>query len=600
MAIGVVAALDALKGVHGRGYTFLRAEPRGDELFISFDQLRLEAARRGEHLRRTGLKKGDRVALLIPEGEEFIPTFYGALWAGLVPVPLYPPLTLGKLDAFMQALTAILRVAEPKLLVTTARIRQLLWSIVGSVPSLQSLLTVERLALPVTEPLSSPEELAASDLALLQFTSGSTAMPKGVQVMHGNLAASVKAIDHGGLLLDPGRDHAVSWLPLYHDMGLIGVVLVSASAGVSATFIPPLSFVKNATIWLETIHRKRGTVTFAPNFAYALATKRVRPEQIRRWDLSCMRVFGCGAEPINPQTLRDFLATFAPTGLRPHALLPCYGMAEATLAISFVGLHETMRTDRIDARQYHSHRRAVPAVDGAKAREIVSCGRPFPEHELAIFDESGNRLPDRQVGEIRLRGPTVTAGYFRDPDASRSAGLIENGWLRTGDLGYLVNGELFVSGRLKDILIIHGRNYYPQEIEWQVEEVPGVRKGSAVVFSRPGVASEELVVVAEARPGDPDILRAAIVARVNEELGLSASDVVVLRPGSIPKTSSGKLQRRRTRELYLSGKLTKRGPRTRGATATRIIVARHLASSLLGLARHQARGWLKRFLPPTA
>jgi len=599
MAIGVVAALDALKGVHGRGYTFLRGDSR-DELFMSFDQLRLEAAQRGEHLRRAGLKKGDRVALVIPEGEQFIPTFYGALWAGLVPVPLYPPLALGKLDAFMQALTAILNVAEPRLLVTTARIRQLLWSILGNVKSLESLLPVERLAVPVTGPLSAPEEIGPSDLALLQFTSGSTAMPKGVQVTHGNLAASVKAIDHDGVLLDPERDHAVSWLPLYHDMGLIGMVLVSASAGVSATFIPPLSFVKNATLWLETIHRRRGTVTFAPNFAYALVTKRARPEQIRRWDLSCMRVFGCGAEPINPQTLRDFLATFAPTGLPPQAVLPCYGMAEATLAISFVGLQETMRTDRIDARQYHSERRAVPAADGAKAREVVSCGRPFPEHELGIFDESGNRLPDRQVGEIRLRGPTVAAGYFRDPEASRTAGMIEGGWLRTGDLGYLVNGELFVSGRLKDILIIHGRNYYPQEIEWQVEEVAGVRKGGAVVFSRPGAASEELVVVAEARGGNPESLRAAIVARIGEELGLSASDVVVLRPGTVPKTSSGKLQRRKTRELYLSGKLAKRGYRSAGTTATRIIVARHLASSLLGLARHQARGWLKRFLSPTA
>src|SRR5262249_20140949 len=287
MAIGVVAALDALKGVHGRGYTFLRGDSR-DELFISFDQRRLEAAQRGEHLRRAGLKKGDRVALVIPEGEEFIPTFYGALWAGLVPVPLYPPLTLGKLDAFMQALTAILRVAEPKLLVTTGRIRQLLWSIIGNVKSLDSLLTVDKLALPVTEPLRPPEEVGPNDLALLQFTSGSTATPKGVQVTHGNLAASIKAIDRDGLMLDPERDHAVSWLQLVHDMGLCGMVLIGASAGVSATFTPPLSFVKNATIWLETIHRKRGTVSFAPNFAYALVVKRARPEQIRRWDLSSM------------------------------------------------------------------------------------------------------------------------------------------------------------------------------------------------------------------------------------------------------------------------------------------------------------------------
>jgi fatty-acyl-CoA synthase len=306
-----------------------------------------------------------------------------------------------------------------------------------------------------------------------------------------------------------------------------------------------------------------------------------------------MRVFGCGAEPIHPEVMRAFAKAFAPAGLKAETLLPCYGMAEATLAMTFSSLHEPLKTDRIDPERYHGEQKAVRAENGF-ALEVVSCGRTFPGHDISIQDERENVLPDRAVGEICFRGPSVAAGYFRSEESSRAAGMGTPGaWLRTGDLGYAVGGEIFVSGRLKDILIVNGRNYYPQRIEWAVEEIPGVRKGTAVAFSRPGKASEEVVVALESRDPEPDKLRAAIVARVNDELQLAVADVALIPPGSLPKTSSGKLQRRKTRDQYLSGTLGKQSVRTVGM-GNRLLVARHLATSLVGRARHQARGLIRR------
>ncbi|HUJ26512.1 MAG TPA: AMP-binding protein, partial [Myxococcales bacterium] len=488
--IGVVKALDGAEGQRSRGFTFVGAGGRDQDLFISHHDLRGLAQKRAAHFSGLGLRRGDRVAIVVPEGEHFIPAFLGAMWLGLIPVPLYPPLSLGKLDTFMDALVSILNVAKPRALVTTDRVGKVLWSAVGRIPSIEKVLTAEELAREPSGPLPPAADLRDDEIAFLQFTSGSTALPKGVMVTHGSLAANCKAIVEDGLRFDIERDVAMSWLPLYHDMGLIGFVLAPLCYHISTVFMPTLSFIKNATLWMEVMHKFRGTHSFAPNFAYALVTKRAKPEQIARWDLSHVKVFGCGAEPINPETMRKFVAAFTPAGLKPEALLPCYGMAEATLAIAFVPLEEPLEVDRIDADRYHSDHEAAPSAAGAL--EIVNCGRTFPGHELSIQDEDGRILPDRSVGEICFRGPSVSAGYWENADATAQA--FRAGWLRTGDLGYLVGGDIHISGRIKDILIINGRNYYPQRIEWLVDEIAGVRKGSAVVFTRPGAASEEIVV----------------------------------------------------------------------------------------------------------
>jgi fatty-acyl-CoA synthase len=583
---GVVDRLDACEGFRESGFTFAGAKGPGEDLFLSFHDVRLAAQQRAAHFLAQGIVRGDRIALVIPEGEHFIPAFLGGLWMGAVPVPLYPPLSLGKLDAFMDALVTILNVAKPKALVTTERVAKILWSAVGRIPSIEKVIIAEDLQreLPGT-PLPPAETFAEDDLAFLQFTSGSTALPKGVMVTHGSLAANCKAIVYDCLKVDPTIDVAVSWLPLYHDMGLIGLVLAPIFLKIPTVYIPTLSFIKNATIWMETLHKYKGTMSFAPNFAYALVTKRARAEQLARWDLSRMRVFGCGAEPINPETMRAFVEKFAAAGVRPTAVLPCYGMAEATLAISFIGLDEPLKVDRIDSDRYHADKKAAPG----KGLEVVNCGRVIPGHEVSIQDEDGRLLPERSVGEICFRGPSLTKGYWNSPEATREAGF--GGWLKTGDLGYLAGGEVHVSGRIKDILIINGRNYYPQRIEWLVDELPGIRKGSAVVFTRPGASSEEIVVAAETRERDEATLKATILTRVNEEFSLSVSDVALVSPGALPKTSSGKLQRRKTREQYLTGKLGKAG---RGGS-TRLAVAKHLALSWMGRAKHGARGLLKRW-----
>ena len=588
---GIVAALATAENVHQRGFTFVGAKGPSEDLFLSYHQLRAEAMKRAKFLLGLGLQRGDRLAMVVPDGQDFIPTFLAALWAGIVPVPLYPPITLGKLDAFMDGLVSILNVARPRILVTSERVGKVLWSAIGRIGSIEKVVLTGELAVAPAAELP-PIEPAEDETAFLQFTSGSTATPKGVIVTHGSLAANAKAILVDGLDARRDRDVAVSWLPLYHDMGLIGFVLTPILDTISVVFIPTLSFIKNSTLWLETISKHKGTMSFAPNFAYALVTKRARKEQIARWDLSRMRVFGCGAEPINPTVMRKFLETFAPAGLKPEVLLPAYGMAEATLAMAFHGPLLPFKTERVDAKSYHGEQKAVRVDNGGEAVEAVSCGKTFPGHALSIQDAKGNTLPDRAIGEICFRGPSVANGYWESPEATRAAGMdVKGGWMRTGDLGYMVEGEVYVSGRLKDILIVNGRNYDPQRIEWLVDEIPGVRRGSAVVFTRPGTASEEVVVVAESRDAEPAKLVETIKARISEEVQLSVADVALVPAGSLPKTSSGKLQRRKTREQYLGGRLG----RDAGRFGGRLLVARHLAWSMLGRARHEARSLLKRF-----
>lgn len=548
----LVAAIEALPEAGGLGYCFV--DDAGAETELSFPELYAAIVRRDAQLRALGLRRGDRVAVVIPAAAEFVPTFLAAARAGTVPVPLHPPAALGRLDAYLDNLTAILRVAAPTVLTTVSALVELLASVQARVPSLRSIVAVDAMAEPEAGPAPSPAAVTPTDTAFLQFTSGSTAQPKGVEVTHGSLAANTEAIMRVGLRVRPG-DSGVSWLPLYHDMGLIGFVLAPVFVPTPVTFLPTLSFLRDPQSWFECINRKRATITFAPNFAYALVRKRVRAESLARWDLSCLRVLGCGAEPINPATMRAFLDVFSAAGVRPEALVPCYGMAEATLAMAFAARDEPLRVDVVDAAAYRSIRRAYPAANGT-GLAFVGCGRPPAGHDIAVLSEGGRPLSDRAVGEIVFRGPSLTRGYFRDPEATRQA--VTGGWLRTGDLGYLADGDIFVTGRKKDLLVIRGRNTDPQSIEWAVDTVPGVRAGNVAAFTRSGRDTEELVIALErgvdAGPDD-QALASAVGRRVNEVAQLSVADLVLLAPGTLPKTSSGKVQRARARDLYLAGSL---------------------------------------------
>ena len=590
--------IDVLQGAShltSRGYTFLRDDLSGRAW--SFQEIERETDRRAALLLSKGLRKGDRVAMVVPDGEDFVLSFFGAVRAGLVPVPMYPPLALGKLDSYIDTAARILRASEAKLLIASKQVAQLLWSLVPKIDTLQDLMPVEKLRGAAPAPaegraLLQDIELSGDDPCFLQFTSGSTADPKGVVVTHKNLVANSRAIMFDGLSSSGEHDVGVSWLPLYHDMGLIGFVIAPMMATVPVVFIPTLTFVKRPSTWMETISKYRGTITFAPNFAFGLAAKRAR--KLESLDLSCLRVLGCGAEPINPVTMRNFVQTFQKAGFNENALMPCYGMAEATLAISFDDLSRPFKTQIIQRTAYEEQGQVLPydGEDEHEALEIVSCGKTFPHHEVGIVSEQGDLLGEGKVGEIVLKGPSVARGYFKNEDATRA--VLKDGWLYTGDLGFLLEGEVYISGRKKDMIILNGRNYYPQAIEWLAEQVDGIRKGNAVAFSTPGREAEELVLVAETKSEQPVELSATVARHIKSSLGVRVQEVLLVGPGALPKTSSGKLQRRKTRSMYESGALGGDGNRTMGSTATSVTLARHITKSAVAKIGHRIKSSLRR------
>lgn len=589
-------ALHHVETVYHKGYRFLGNDLT--ETYYSFNALVREAKSRGRHLQAMGLRKGDRLAMVIPESEDFVLTFLGAVSVGVVPVPMYPPLALGKLDGYIDTAARILEVSKARMLVTTKKASPILWSLTGRVRTLEDLFTVDRFATEL-KGKGDAVEIAPEDPCFLQFTSGSTSDPKGVVVTHGSLIANAHAIMFEGLESHEDRDVGLSWLPLYHDMGLIGFVLSPLVARVPVVFVPTLTFVKRPTVWMEAVSKYKATITFAPNFAFALAAKHAgRQVGKEGFDLSSLRVVGCGAEPINPQTLRGFIDAFGPAKLNPHSIMPCYGMAEATLAISFDTLKSDFSTTTIDRERYENERVAAP-FSGEKPEnrfEVVSCGRTFKNHEVGIMGDEGKLLGDGQVGEIVFRGPSVTAGYFENDEASRAA--FKSGWLHTGDLGFMVNGEVFISGRKKDLIILNGRNYYPQALEWAMENIAGLRKGNVVAFSVPGANSEELVMVAETRSngeGDQSTIVEAMREALKNEFGVVAKDIALVPAGSLPKTSSGKLQRQKTRQEYMNGTLGV-GNRTLGSNSAKTVLARHITKSVFAQLRHKVRK-MQRGLP---
>jgi len=574
----LVEAVQELADDRVRGFVFLR--PDGVERLWTFHDLAVEARRRGANLAAQGLEKGDRLALVIPDTAEFVLSFLGALFAGIVPVPIYPQLSFKNIDSYHATVAHVTRASGASMLLTNAVTKQYVDPVMGRVDTLRSIATVEQLdsVAGTLDVRVDPE-----DVAFLQFTSGSTSRPKGVVVTHANLAANAEAFMIDGISRDSSTDKGVSWLPLFHDMGLIGFVVGPLFSNVPCVFLPTASFVRAPRLWLDKIHEHRGTITYAPNFAYALVAKRLKDADVAELDLSCLRVAGCGAEPIQAKALRDFATKLAPAGFNPGALMPSYGMAEATLAITFFPLGVGPRTDTIDPQALTSgeavqcsNAEAAAATPNDTATpsaiELVDCGRPFPRHELAIVDEAGRRLPERRVGQIVVRGPSVTSGYFEDPELTRETFRPLPGdptgaapWLYTGDLGYWADGGLFVCGRLKDIIIVRGRNYYPSDIEWAVGELPKVRRGSVIAFGvfvdshgrivSTGLGEEGLVVCCEGAASEAGAIRDAAGACIAAQFGLIAHEVVVAPLASLPRTSSGKPQRRRARQMYLDGTL---------------------------------------------
>jgi fatty-acyl-CoA synthase len=549
----LVESLYAAAEIHGGEDAFVVVRPSGDER-ITYRRLTDRVEGIARHLIRLELGRGERIVLAAGDPERFICIFLGAQRAGLVPVPAAPPATVQDCALWARATGRILRTAGARALVVDeglTRVGPWLRQAIGSDFLFLSAVELEGAPGP---PLPALNAMSPPDLALIQFTSGSTADPKGIPTTHAALIANSDTITHDVLRMRRRQDVAVGWLPLHHDMGLVSMLVGPIRMGCASVVMSPIDFAKRPARWLGAASAHRGTITFAPSFAYDLVTR--RPPALDGLDLSSLRVIGCGAERIRPDTLRRFVRYYASVGVRHDALVPCYGMAESVVGIALSTPGEGMLTECLDRKEVaHGFARKVARESSAAAVEIVCCGRALPGHEVEVVDDSGGVLPDRHIGEFRVRGPSVAAEYFEDPVASATTFTAMG--LLTGDLGYLDNGLVFVTARRKDLVIVEGRNHAPSDIEEAVERLPGVRPRSVVAFSSDGPFGEELVVVLEPELGrqagkpDPDAVRSAI----QREFSLPLREVAIVSPGAIPRTTSGKLRRAETRQRYERGTL---------------------------------------------
>ncbi len=506
-----------------------------------------------------GAMPGARVALMLPTCAGFLHAFFGILYAGCVPVPIYPPARPSQLADHLRRQAAILANAGAALLVTVPEARVLATFLRSQVASLRAVETVEGLRAR-GRPEGAPAR-GAGDVAFLQYTSGSTGDPKGVVLSHANLLANIRAMGRA-MEAEPGRDVFVSWLPLYHDMGLIGAWLGSLHFAVPVSISSPLVFLARPESWLWEIHARRATLSGAPNFAFDLCVERIDDAAIEGLDLSSARIVVNGAEPVRAASVRAFCQRFAAHGFDPGALAPVYGLAESSVGLAFPRPGRGLLAERIDRTELTERSRAVPVAAGhGDAIEVVACGSPLPGHQFRVVDESGREVPERRQGRLQFTGPSATVGYHENAEATR--GLFDGDWLETGDLAYIAGGEVYPTGRIKDVIIRGGRNIHPHELEAAIGDLPGIRRGCVAAFAAAGPdRAERLVVVAESRKEDGgarDRLRRAIEAAAVDVAGIAPDDVVLAPPRAVLKTSSGKIRRAGTRARYLEGRLDEPG-----------------------------------------
>ena len=552
------------------------------DVTLTFGELYAAAERCAAELARRGVPAGGRVSLMLPTSRAFFVSYTGILLAGAIPVPIYPPFRADRIEEYAARQSAILNNAEVCLLLTFRRAEAVARLLEPRVKSLLGVVDAEKLlyaadkALPPA-PGALPAHLTgtrarrASDIALLQYTSGSTGDPKGVTLTHTNLLANIRAI--GTATEMRPDDVGVSWLPLYHDMGLIGAWLTLLHFGVPLSVMSPLTFLTRPERWLWAFHKHRGTLSAAPNFAYELCVRKIADKDIEGLDLSSWRVAMNGAEPVNPETMQRFTERFSRYGFRNETHLPVYGLAESSLAVTVPPLNRGPKIDRVERETFATQGRAVPAAAGtSSAISFVSSGVSLPEHEICLVDAQGSEVPERTEGFLWFRGPSATTGYYHNEAATQK--LLPQGaakspgefaWVDSGDRAYRADGEFYITGRVKDIIIKGGRNLYPHEVEELAARVEGIRKGCIVAFGLKDEASgtEKLIVVAEARDRDPKNLApisAAITDQISRGLGLPPDRVELVPPGSIPKTSSGKLRREETRQLFKKGSLSQGRP----------------------------------------
>ena len=521
----------------------------GGEDVVHWRDLHEQAKGYAAALQARGVRPGDHVALLSPTTRELVTAIQATWLAGATIVVLPLPMRLSSIEEFVAQTRQRIRNADARVCVVD--------------PELAAFVVPE----PEDPPMVPIADLAGGDaaawvrpdedpdrLVILQFTSGSTSDPKGVMLPDHVVRANLDAIAEAAQL-DVDDDVLVSWLPLYHDMGLVGLLTLSMSTGTTLVLGAPQDFTARPARWMEWLSTYGGTATAGPNFSYVLATRALkRADQL---DLSRLRIALNGAEPIDPDQVEAFVEAGARHGLRPGAVFPAFGMAEVAIAGTFPEPMGGMATDCVDRRVLETERYAAPVTPGADgSRRLAVLGRAVPGLEIRIVDpECGTPLRDREVGELEIRGTSVTTGYYRRPDAN--AGLFHDGWLCTGDLAYTLDGQLVMCGRIKDVIIVGGRNVFPEDVERAVGELPGVRAGNVIAFGVDGDRGREtLVVVAEIKADDRKAVRRLVADRVKQVVGVPARDIVLVSPGTLPKTSSGKLQRSLCRRRYEDGDFT--------------------------------------------
>ena len=536
---------------------------------LTYRELRDESLRVAAGLATRGLETGQHVAIMLPTSRDFFPAFLGTLYAGGIPVPIYPPARRSQLEEHLRRQSGILANCEAAALITIPEARTVARLLRAATPSLRQIVSVAELG---PERGTAPSwRPGAQDIAFLQYTSGSTGNPKGVILTHANLLANIRAI--GRAIAVAPTDVFVSWLPLYHDMGLIGAWFGTLYFAVPLVVMPPTDFLSRPENWLRAIHRYRATLSAGPNFAYEMCASRLDAGRLAGLDLSSWRIAFNGAEPVSPDTLARFAERFAAYGFDARAQTPVYGLAESAVGLAFPPLGRGPRIDCVDRMQLARTGEANPTRAGdARALRVVACGRPLPGYEIRVVDAAGRDLPERREGRVEFRGPSATTGYYRNPEATRR--LFDGNWLDTGDLGYFADGELFVTGRVKDLIIRGGQHIHPQEAETAIGGIPGIRKGCVTVFGVPDrdTGTEKIVVLAETRETDPEkreALRRAVAELMAALHGAPPDDVVLAPPHAVLKTSSGKIRRAACSDLYRRG-MRGAGPRALWAQSLRL------------------------------
>jgi len=529
---------------------------------ISYGALARAARSFGAGLAARGVAAGERVAIMLPTSREFFVAFYGALRIGAIPVPLYPPARPAQLEQHFRRIAGIVSNCGARLFVTIEQAKTFAHVLQAHAASLRRVATVAEVL--AADGAAPAHRASPGDTAFLQYTSGSTGRPKGVVLSHENLLANLRAM--GTAARVSSADTFVSWLPLYHDMGLIGACLGSMLYAYPLVLMSPLAFLSRPARWLRRIEQHRGTMTSAPNFAYELCLTKLSERELEGLDLSSLRLSFNGAEAVSADTVERFCERFARYGFRREAMTPVYGLAECCLGTTFPPLERGVLVERIDRAHFQRHGVArLARADDALPLRLVACGRALPGHAVRVVDERGRELGERTQGRVQFAGPSAASGYFESPE--ETARLVDGAWRNTGDLGYLAGGELFITGRAKDLIIRAGHNIHPMELEEAAGEVQGVRHGGVAVFaaSDPRSGTERLIVLAETRETKPEE-RARIVADINQLAvdlaGLPADEVVLAAPRTVLKTSSGKIRRAACRELYERGQLgaAPRGP----------------------------------------